>query len=59
MIEILVHHGSNIDCVDNDGRTPLILATRAGHLSAVKALIVLKANPYLKDQVSFHKVLTH
>lgn len=37
--EILLNSGAHIDQTDNDGRTPLMKAVRAGHICTVQYLI--------------------
>lgn len=44
----LLKSGAFIDARDCIGRTPLYLASRAGHLPSVRLLLSLKANPFLK-----------
>ncbi len=37
--EILLNSGAHIDQIDNEGRTPLMKAVRAGHICTVRYLI--------------------
>ncbi len=43
-IKLLVHHFSNIDCLDNDQRTPAFIAATSGHLNNLKTLFENGAN---------------
>ena len=36
--KLLVHHFSNVDCLDNDHRTPSFIAATSGHLDNLKIL---------------------
>eukprot|EP00794_Sanderia_malayensis_P016795 gene16795-18490_t len=41
---ILIHHGSNVNCVDVDGKSVLMMAALNGHIGLVKLLISKGAN---------------
>ncbi|XP_078384792.1 uncharacterized protein LOC144667264 [Oculina patagonica] len=42
--KLLVHHFSNIDCLDNDHRTPSFIAATSGHLNSLTVLFDRGAN---------------
>jgi ankyrin repeat protein len=61
-IQLLVQAGADINARDNNGMTPLILATSCGRPSRVKALLNLGADKTLQDndgQTAFDRAKTH
>ncbi|KAJ7372368.1 hypothetical protein OS493_019815 [Desmophyllum pertusum] len=42
--KLLVHHFSNVDCLDNDQRTPSFLAATSGHLNNLEIVFERGAN---------------
>ena len=54
---LLVHHFSNVDCLDKDQRTPSFIAATSGHLTNLKILFERGANlnhtvKHLDDQIA-------
>ena len=43
MVAMLIRHGSKIDAVDNDGLTPLAIASQNGKIKAAQALVIAPA----------------
>jgi len=57
--KLLVHHFSNVDCLDNDQRTPSFIAATSGHLDNLKILFQRGANlnhttSYLDAEIVSH-----
>ena len=57
--KLLVHHFSNVDCLDNDHRTPSFVAATSGHLDNLKILFQRRANlnhtsSYLDAEIASH-----
>ena len=57
--KLLVHHFSNVDCLDNDHRTPSFIAATSGHLDNLKILFQRGANlnhtsSYLDAEIASH-----
>ncbi|KAJ7370124.1 hypothetical protein OS493_034053 [Desmophyllum pertusum] len=57
--KLLVHHFSNVDCVDNDQRTPSFIAATSGHLNNLEILFERGANlnhtaAYLDVEIASH-----
>jgi hypothetical protein len=44
-VELLIAHGANVNCVNNDKDTPLIDAVENSHLDVVRLLLKAGANP--------------
>nr|ADD82932.1 transient receptor potential cation channel subfamily A member 1 [Corallus hortulanus] len=51
MAEYLISKGAKIDCVDHEGRTPLLLGTACGSWKIVNLLLSKGANLELKDHL--------
>ncbi|GAW23654.1 hypothetical protein ANO14919_132280 [Xylariales sp. No.14919] len=51
VFELLAKHDSDINSMDYDGRTPLILAVRSGGLELVKTLITYGPNLEIRDGI--------
>lgn len=49
MVDILVHHGADVNCVNVFSRTPLLAAARRGHLAIVNVLLRHVANINIRD----------
>jgi len=49
LIKQLIEGGSDINGLDEHGRTPLICASASGQLDAVKTLVRFKADKSIKD----------
>ena len=57
--KLLIYHFSNVDCVDNDHRTPSFIAATSGHLDNLKILFQRGANlnhttSYLDAEIASH-----
>ena len=57
--KLLVRHFSDVDCLDNDHRTPSFIAATSGHLDNLKLLFKRGANlnhtsSYLDDEIASH-----
>lgn len=50
-VEVLIGLGANTDAQDNDGNTPLHVATRARHTGIAQLLLKAGANTELIDAV--------
>ncbi len=55
-VAFLLAHGAHVDAQDNDKRTALIYATRAGDLETVQLLV--NAGAFIKHRDRFHKTAT-
>ena len=44
VVDLVLEVGSRVDATDNDGRSPLLLASQEGHVDAVKRLIRAGSN---------------
>jgi ankyrin repeat protein len=44
IVRLLYNSGANIDCVDNNGNTPLLLASQEAHIKVVRYLVSRNAN---------------
>ncbi|KAL7828658.1 hypothetical protein SRHO_G00322920 [Serrasalmus rhombeus] len=53
MLEVLVTYGADVNLQDSDGNLPLHLASREGHLNAVRYLAPLTAWPFLRNREDF------
>ena len=51
VVEDLVRYGANIDLRQNEGATPVYLATYFGQLEVVETLVNLGANVQIKDRM--------
>lgn len=51
-VEILIGLGTNVDAQDNDGNTPLHVATRTRHTGIAQLLLKAGANTELTDAVN-------
>jgi len=51
-VEVLIGLGVNVDTQDNDGNTPLHVATRTRHTGIAQLLLKAGANTELTDAVS-------
>jgi ankyrin repeat protein len=49
----LLDNGASVDPRDNDGRTPLIIATQLGDIETIRLLVLANANVRARD--NFHK----
>ena len=50
IIQYLVENGANVDAIDNEGRTPLVAAIKAGSIGGSKVLLSSGANILIKDK---------
>jgi len=51
-VEVLIRLGVNVDAQDNDGNTPLHVATRTRHTGIAQLLLKAGANTELTDAVN-------
>lgn len=51
-VEVLIGLGANVDAQDNDGNTPLHVATRTRHTGIAQLLLKAGANTELIDAVN-------
>lgn len=52
-VEVLIGLGVNVDAQDNDGNTPLHVATRTRHTGIAQLLLKAGANTELTDAVNW------
>ena len=52
IVELLLQNGANIETVDDEGRSALLIATYKGHLRVVELLLEAAANIHVIDNVS-------
>ena len=57
--KLLVHHFSNVDCLDNDHRTPSFIAATSGHLDILRILFQRGADlnhtsSFLDNEIASH-----
>jgi ankyrin repeat protein len=45
----LVNAGANVDYVHHNGKTPLMIAAKSGHINAVGWLVAHRADPEMTD----------
>ncbi|KAI1413171.1 ankyrin [Hypoxylon sp. FL1857] len=50
--EVLISHGADLDCRDQNGCTPLMMACRSGRSDIVEVLLNAGANPHILDNFS-------
>lgn len=51
-VEVLIGLGANVDAQDNDGNTPLHVATRTRHTGIAQLLLKARANTEITDAVN-------
>ena len=49
MVELLLHHGANVEILDKEGRTPLHKAVGVAHTEAVRRLVRCGVDLSCKD----------
>ncbi|OQR93839.1 hypothetical protein ACHHYP_02211 [Achlya hypogyna] len=56
-VETLVKKGANIECLDQDGCTPLLVALKTSHFPIVKYLLEQRAKPDVTDETGTSALL--
>ncbi len=51
IVKLLLGHGANINCREDDGSTPLIVASARGRASTVKLLLKEQSDFNMKDRL--------
>jgi ankyrin repeat protein len=46
-VKLLLEHGANPDMYDNGHCTPLLIASKHGHMDIIKLLLKYNCNPYI------------
>jgi ankyrin repeat protein len=49
-MQLLIDHGADVNCIDNDGKTPLHWAVMNGRNDIIKMLISAGADKSIKDR---------
>lgn len=54
IIKLIVHHGGNVNIQNNNGETPLLMASKRGDKGMIECLMKMEANPEIANNKGIH-----